>query len=210
MKTLVLTGWTGVEFAQVAAHTLPLLHAYASRHGHDFGCANLTGERVPSWMKVQALHQALQAHDLVAWIDADVVVLDPTADILGEIGDKWQAIVEHETECGTVPNCGVWIVTRHMLPVLEEMWNSGEDVDHPWWEQAALLRRMGYAITPEPAARLDTPTTLYEQTLFLSPTWNHHPRDARRVESPRFAHVTQYADRLDIVRSLSARAASNS
>ena len=207
MKTLVLTGWSGVLHGQMAAHTLPLLHAYAGRHGHAFGCANLSGERVPSWMKVMAMWQALQTHDRVAWIDADVVVVDPSHDVLAELGDGWQAIVEHDTECGTVPNCGVWAVTQAMLPVLADMWNSGEDIDHPWWEQAALLRRMGYEITAEPAAKLDTPTTLYRNTTFLAPTWNHHPRDARRVESPRFAHVTQYADRLATVRAYAAAAA---
>ncbi len=206
MKTLVLTGWSGVLHAQMAAHTLPLLHAYAGRHGHGFGCANLTGERVPSWMKVQALHQALQSHDAVAWIDSDVVVLDPSANIFDDLGDGWQGIVEHETECGTVPNCGVWVVTQAMQPILEDLWNAGGDIDHPWWEQAALLRRMGYHIEDGPRALLDTCTTLYRNTTFLAPTWNHHPRDARRVESPRFAHVTQYADRIATVRAYAAAA----
>jgi hypothetical protein len=206
LKTLVLTGWAGVLHAQMAAHTLPILHAYAERHGHAFGCANLIGERPASWMKVMAMHQALRNHDRMVWIDCDVVVVDPAHDILAELGDGWQGIVEHQTECGTVPNAGVWIVTQAMVPVLEDMWNSGGDVAHPWWEQAALMRRMGYAITAQPAAKLDTPTTLYRNTTFLAPTWNHHPRDARRVDSPRFVHVTQYADRLATVRAYAAAA----
>lgn len=199
MADLVLTGWSGVEFAQIAAHTLPILHRYAKRHGMAFGCANLVGPRPPSWMKVAALRQALETHSVVAWIDADVVVLDAAANIMDEIGDAWHGIVEHETECGNVPNCGVWVVTQAMRPVLADMWDSDEDVEHPWWEQAALLRRMGYRIDAGPRATLDTCTTLYRSTAFLHPTWNHHPRDARRVDAPRFLHVTQYADRLRTV-----------
>lgn len=207
---LILTGWSGVLHAKMAAYTMPLLHAYAARHGHQFGCANLVGERPSSWMKVQAMHMALQSHERVAWIDCDVVVMNGEADVLAEIRDGWQALVEHQTECGTVPNCGVWLVTQAMLPVLEDMWNSGDDIGHPWWEQAALMRRMGYHIDDSgscPRALLDTCTTLYQHTTFLGPTWNHHPADARRVESPALVHVTQYADRIATVRALSAAAA---
>jgi predicted dienelactone hydrolase len=51
-------------------------------------------------MKVKAIMQALQSHDRVAWIDADVVIVDGSASIFDERGSNWQAIVEHETECG--------------------------------------------------------------------------------------------------------------
>lgn len=201
MPDLVLTGWTGLEFAQIAARTLPRIHAYAQRHGAACGCANLAGERPPSWMKVKAMMQGLRTHDRVAWIDADVVILDGEANIFDELGDSWQAIVEHETECGLVPNCGAWVVSRQMLPVLEGIWNAEHCVNHPWWEQAALLEQMGYRVEGV-RSTLDTPTTLYRLTKFLDPTWNHHPADRRRVDAPRFAHVTQYADRLAQVRFL--------
>jgi hypothetical protein len=200
---LILTGWCNTDFAQIAAHTLPVLERYAKRHGHDFACANLFGERPPSWMKVLLLHKALAKYGRVAWIDADVVVVHDDADIMAELpAGKWQAMVEHDTESGTVPNCGVWVMTADMVPVLADAWNSEEDIQHAWWEQAAILRRMGYRVTDKPHASLDTPTTLYERTTFLDATWNHHPRDARRVESPRFVHVTQYDDRVGKVREL--------
>jgi hypothetical protein len=208
MRSLVLTGWCGTEFAKMAAHTLPVLEAYAKRHGHDFACANLFGERPASWMKITHLHKSLQTYDRVAWIDTDVVVMRDDADILAELpAGQWQAMVEHDTECGMVPNCGVWVLSPDMVPVLGEAWNAGHDIHHGWWEQASILRRMGYAVTDSPHASLDKPTTLYERTTFMAATWNHHPRDRRRVESPRFVHVTQYADRLGVVRELCGRAA---
>lgn len=200
MRDLILTGWAGVEFAKIAAHTLPVLHQYASRHGVDFGCANLTGNRAASWMKVAALQKGLEQFDRVAWIDADVVVLDSDHNIFDAIGDGWQALVEHHTESGTVPNCGVWVVTKHMLPVLDEIWNAERHLTHQWWEQASMLEQMGYEVLSGPAARLAAPTDLWNKTTWLGSQWNHHPRDARRVEQPIFLHVTQYEDRLAVVR----------
>lgn len=203
MKTLVLTGWCGTKFAQMAAHTVPRLEAYAHRHGHEFACGNVFGPRPPSWQKVALLRLALERYDVVAWIDADVVVTDGSADLLSQLqGGHWQALVEHDAPCGPVPNCGVWVVTQAMLPVLVSVWDEGGNIDHPWWEQASVMERMGYVITPGPRSRLDTPTMLHAQTTFLSAEWNHHPFDAKRVSDPYLTHVTQYADRLDTIRQL--------
>jgi hypothetical protein len=208
MATLVLTGWSGTPFAKIACHTLPLLEEYALRHGHDFACTNLHGDRPPSWMKVPALVKALTNYDRVAWIDADVVVADPSVDICGELGDDhWQALVEHHTPSGSVPNCGVWVVTSAMAQTLCDLWNEHQNIHHPWWEQSSVIAHMGYVVGPGPTSVLDSPTTLYERTTFLDPTWNHHPHDARRVATPRFIHVTQYADRAGEARRLAQQIA---
>lgn len=208
MADCILTGWSGVEYAKIAAHTLPLIHAYATRHGAACGCANLAGERPPSWMKVQAIRQALERYDRVAWIDADVVIVDDSENICDRLGVNWQAIVEHSTECGLVPNCGVWVLGKPMLPVLEDVWRAERFMNHWWWEQGAVLEQMGYAVTDLPTSVLDKPTTLYRLTTFLASEWNDHPADKRRVPRPRFFHITQYADRLSTVRALCAGARS--
>lgn len=196
MNAVLLTGWAGTTFAKMACWTLPLLEAYAGRHGMRFCCFNLAGSRPPSWMKVLMIHQALQDFDAVAWIDADVVVMDPRESILAQLApNSWQGLVEHDTSSGIVPNCGVWICTQGMLPTLTEIWNEGKHLEHPWWEQAAILERMGYVVTDKPTATLGQASELHARTTFLPATWNHHPHDARRVDSPRFVHVTQYVDR---------------
>lgn len=200
MSDLILTGWAGVEFARIAAHTLPVLSDYAAKHDISMACVNLVGNRPPSWMKVQALYEELDRFDRVAWIDADVVVVNGERNIFDDLGDGWQALVEHHTPSGYVPNCGVWVVTQAMRPVLAEIWNGKRHLDHPWWEQAAMLEQMGYEVLPGPFALLATPTDLWHRTTWLRPEWNHHPHDTRRVDAPRFLHVTQYADRLGAVR----------
>ena len=209
MKTLILTGCVGDEYEAMAEHTVPLMRAYAERHGHDFYKALPVGTRPPSWMKLPLLAGALSEYDRVVWIDIDVVIVSPWHDIVAAMEPgSWQALVEHRTECGHVPNCGVWVVAKPMAYELGWAWGEGTDyVHHPWWEQAAIMRQMGYAVEDGPRGRLDTPTTLYELTTFLGPEWNHHPADERKTNAPNFVHVTQYADRLGTIRDLAARAA---
>jgi hypothetical protein len=209
MRSLILTGWTGDMHTAMAVHTVPLMAAYASRHGHDFRTVTLDGERPASWNKLPALHAALGTYDVVCWLDVDVVIAWPGGDIIDELQpDTCQAVVEHLTECGRVPNCGVWIVTRDMQPTLEQAWIDGSMFpDHPWWEQAAIMRLMGYVVEPGPHGKLDSPTTLYEQTTFLPPVWNHHPGDINKPDRPYFVHVTQYNDRLSLIAKLATIAA---
>jgi hypothetical protein len=156
-------------------------------------------------MKIPRLREALERHDTVAWIDADVVIANARHDLIASAPvDSWQAMVRHHTAaCGAVPNCGVWVLRRQMLPVLDRVWDDVEWLSHPWWEQAAVMRLMGYAISGI-VARLDTPTTLYERTAFLPQAWNDHPHDQQQVASPYFVHVTQYHDRLATVQGLAA------
>lgn len=193
---IILSGWTGTLFAKMACHTLPLIEEYAERHGALFACTNLQGDRPPSWNKVLFLLHALQHAKEVAWIDCDVVIERGHLSIFDEMEEgAWQGVVEHHTECGTVPNCGIWVVRQEMIPVLEEIWNSGENINHPWWEQASVITRMGYEVR-HTNARLLEPTELHQKTTFLRQEWNHHPSDIRKVEKPFFRHITMYEDRV--------------
>lgn len=211
MSDIVMTGWRGTEFARIACHTLPRMDAYAQRHGMECHCVNLaSGSASPSWMKIPNVGAALADHERVLWLDADIVVADGEQNIFDIIeDDAWQAVVEHETECGLVPNCGVWVVTRAMLPWLEFAWERMREAfhEHPWWEQAAVMTMMGYNVTLAggwPHATLSAATELHDRTQFLPARWNDHPADRRRVAAPAFVHVTQYADRLAEVRRLCA------
>jgi hypothetical protein len=208
-----MTGWRGTEFAKIASHTLPLMDAYAQRHGFEAYCVNLADASMPpSWMKVPNIAAALAEHDRVLWLDADVVIKDSSENVFDSVDDDaWQSVVEHETECGLVPNCGVWVVTRQMLPWITFAWERMREsfADHPWWEQGAVMTMMGYRITVTngwPHAVLEKPTELHDRTQFLPAKWNHHPADRRRADNPAFVHVTQYPDRLDAVRRLCAAA----
>ena len=206
MKPLLLTGWTGDAWQAVADVTMPLMKAYAVRHGMDFYWVDLSGPRPPSWQKVIGLLQTLPGRSAVVWVDADVVIEDGRRSILDDVpADADHALVEHHTECGSVPNCGVWVVRPAMLDRLREAWDCNRHITHAWWEQAVMLEQMGYAVDGT-QSRLDSPTTLYERTAFLDAGWNDHPHDKRRAEHVRFRHVTQYTDRLESIRQFAGRA----
>lgn len=198
---LLITGWCGPSFTRIANVTQPLMERYAEKHGMDFLPVNLhSDDAPPSWCKVTRLIAALRrGHQACVWLDADVVVFDSSRSILDDIPkDRGyvQALVEHQTECGLVPNCGVWAVTQAMLQTLELMWASREKLlHHPWWEQASVMLLMGYRVNFMPESVDCTPTELHDRTFFLPPKWNHHPHDERRVDDAAFIHVTQYEDR---------------
>ena len=210
-----MTGWTGEEHGTMAAHTVPLMERYAKRHGAEFACVNLADEVVPpSWMKVPHMGVALGEFDRVLWLDCDVVVLrsdENIFDVPTTPDGAVQSVVEHHTECGHVPNCGVWLVRKPMVPVLQFIWDTrrSDYLHHPWWEQAAMVEQMGYSvyltnnITRSEVVRS---SIIRDNTHFLDPKWNHHPADVNRPDEPNFVHVTMYEDRVDSIRRLCAAA----
>lgn len=213
MKRLVMTGWRGTGHGMMAAHTTPLMEAYAIKHGAGFACINLASPAAPpSWMKVPNLSAALNDYDQVLWIDCDVVIGDSRESIFECVDQEAaQAVVLHETECGVVPNCGVWVLAKPMQPYLQQSWDRGLPTyrEHPWWEQAAIMEFMGYAPRDHhgwPYSEDVGSTPLRDYTTFLDAKWNHHPADRRKVGQPNFWHITQYADRLGEIRRLCALA----
>jgi len=180
MKVIVVTGHTGEGWDAIAAITYPGLAAYCDRHGYDLTRAPLAScseGRPASWGKVPALMAALRHADVAVWIDADAVMY-PVAPPIHEAlkHDAWQAMVVHQTPEGTVPGCGVWVVTRPMVPVLRLAWADYRD--HRWWEQAAMQRLMGFEPDALPVTqRLDT--VVWRHTALLDARWSVLPGDDR-------------------------------
>lgn len=182
---------------------LPSFEAFAYRHGYELVIAEERDEgRPPSWWKVPALKAALEQHDEALWLDADTVILDGAED-LGVPASCWQAMVEHHTGDGAVPNLGVWLVRRPMLAVLEQIWRMTGYVDHGWWEQAAMLELLGY--TGRPVA-LTAPTELHGLTHFLENGWNVHRNDRTLSGRPRIMHATMHPHREAIMKTWAERA----
>jgi hypothetical protein len=135
---------------------------------------------------------ALKDYDEVLWLDSDMVIVDPSED-LDVPADAWQALVEHHTGDGDVPNCGMWLARKPMIPVLQEVWDSVEFLNHGWWEQAAMHKLLGYEGRP---VQHVTETELYQHTHFLDNGWNCHLWDQPPAEHPRILHATMFPDRV--------------
>lgn len=208
-----MTGWTGTEHGMMAANTMPLMHSYASKHGADFSCVNLQASGIPaSWVKVPYVAKALEQFDEVLWLDADIVVMKSQESIFAEVAaDSVLAVVEHHTPCGDVPNFGMFVARRGLADTFNFIWANKREqyLNHPWWEQAAMLEQLGYSVAHTgdcQQSRRISGSPLLDKTTILHPKWNHHPYDSAGVEDPNFVHVTMYADRVGAVRALCGKA----
>lgn len=196
MKALV-TFATGPheELLEIA---MPSFKAFAERHGYEVVTPELDCTRPVSWWKVPSLTACLDAgYSEALWVDADIVIVDSSEDL--EVPeDAWQALVEHHTGDGDVPNCGVWFVREEMRPWLDKLWRMSQHTHSGWWEQEAMLELLGYDLRRP--CRHVADTELYERTHFLDGEWNHHRWDTPGPEHVRFAHASMYEDRAAVMR----------
>jgi hypothetical protein len=203
----IITGACGDGWQPIVDISWPRIKAYAEHVGAEsrFYDLSVSCDREPSWRKLVALADALVAHEEVLWVDADVVVQRRGADIFSALApqEHWQGLICHETSEGSVPNCGVWLVTRPMLPFLVTAALDTEP--HRWWEQRAIHKLIGYDGMP---CRHTVETPLWRRTGWLDERWNAwagSPRAA--LDDAFFFHAAGLGgeDRLATMRNFDAR-----
>lgn len=186
----------------------PSFRRYADVHGYDVDVRREGTDcgRPLSWARVPLVADLLRRYDLVLWIDADAAIVDGSVDIADELGPRdVMGMVRHRTPEGdAIPNGGVWVLRRSRLTALtlRRMWRSTQFTDHKWWENAAVLRLLGY--TTEAPVTLGRPTGLYRRTRFLGLEWNSIPADAS--DAPRIVHFPgrPLDERLALLRAATA------
>jgi hypothetical protein len=179
------------DHAQLLALSRPLMRAYAARHGYAYceQVVQVNHARPHSWLRLPLLSSLLRDFDEVLWLGADVVIVDGTQDIAdGVPAEAWGAMVAHHVDGEDVPNMDVMLLRRPLAPWLREAWNLTQYIQHPWWEQAALMDLMGYDMRARPYV-LTAPTELHRSIHWLGLEWNSH-ESSQRLEHPRFAHAT--------------------
>lgn len=180
---------------------LPAFREYADRHGYELlTCDDIPAWRPVAWFKIAAILEALESHDEVLWLDADIAILDTTTDVADEVpDDAWQALCFHQVPEGEIANTGVWLARRPMIPVLKQAWQMTRYLHHRWWEQAAVCHLLGYDPAVLPVMR-QVETEVYSRTYRLGNEWNSHRDD--EAEHPRFWHATVRGDRVQLMREL--------
>jgi len=164
---------------------------YAAKHDMDFRFDEINPvERPASWYKIPLMKEYLRTYDRVLWIDVDVVIIDGRKNILDDLGEGIHGMVVHNTSEGQIPNMGVWITTPEVVPYLEQAWEQHDLIHHAWWEQAAMLRLMGFKIQSPGVGRIKS-TVLWDKTSVLPNQWNHHPFSP--VDNPYFKHWTPFS-----------------
>ncbi len=128
----------------------PGLEQFAGGNGYELVAIEhrVAPERPASWGKVVLLHQLVQQYDLVLWIDADALFVDPTRDVASEIDPfRFLHLVSHQIGPERIYNCGVMALRGGAVSrrFLERVWNQHDLVYHEWWENAAVLRLLGIA-----------------------------------------------------------------
>lgn len=173
MSRAVISLAIGEEHNQIAELTWPRMRDYAARHGAAWvPYTNVPMcERPCSWRKLVCIAHAFAYFEEVLWLDTDVVLLSAESIFDAAAGSYFQAMVEHKSLEGSLPNCGVWLLRRPMLPYLMKAAMDDAVVHHKWWEQAAIHRLMGYEPVNGVVERTAA-TPLYRHTFLLPERWN--------------------------------------
>ncbi|MCW3028372.1 MAG: hypothetical protein JWN81_1583 [Solirubrobacterales bacterium] len=167
---------------------------YARAHGYELSLHTrvIDPARPAPWSKVKLLQGLAAEHELVLWLDADLVIVDGSTDIASELEERrFLYLVEHQTKEGRIPNSGVMLLRggAQTIAFLEEVYAQEDLINHRWWENAAISRLLGYELDP---ARPGMPTPLLtEHTKFISPRWNSIPDAPAR--QPRIRHYPGYS-----------------
>ncbi|MDA8268762.1 MAG: class I SAM-dependent methyltransferase [Actinomycetota bacterium] len=168
--------------AELLKLALPTFERFAELHGYDvdFGFRPLQHDRPPAWNKVVAIGNLLEEYDTVVWIDSDAVVVDPRRDILSVAGPErsmWMAMHHYGGE--EQPNTGVLVVHRReeARELLAAVWQVTHLIEHPWWEQAAILHLLGYDVSTIGHAKLVSPTRWFDTVGWLGNEWNSISQD---------------------------------
>lgn len=160
------------ELLNIAA---PTFGAYARRHRMD--CVLWSGERLcperpPAWDKLVWISALLPLYEGVLWIDADAIIVDGRPDIRRELSSCSVHIVTHSYNGLHVLNTGVMALRRtaKAQSFLEAIWEQVEFVEHPWWENAAAMKLLGY--DPDKGLEYYGPTEWSPHVGSLSRRWN--------------------------------------
>jgi hypothetical protein len=175
------------------------LYEYARRHHYELvvGVGDAKG-RPPSWGKVPLLQRLLQHHDFVVWIDADAFILDASVDIATIIPTgAFQAFVVAalSPDKGTAPSMGVWALREgdRAQQFLEQVWQQDDLISHRLWEQAAVMRLIGW--TTELPFTKERPSEWDEGTHFLDEEWNMVPQLPIGFAAGRIRHYAGWTNR---------------
>lgn len=148
--------------------------------------------RPAPWSKIVFLRALAERYDLLLWLDADLVIVDRSLDIAGELEEgRFLYLAEHTTAEGRMPNTGVMMLRggTQTIAFLDEVYAQRDLIDHRWWENAAVCRLLGYDLDPVGPG---TPTTLLtDHTKLISPRWNSIRNDPAR--NPYIRHYPGYS-----------------
>jgi hypothetical protein len=153
------------------------------------------------WAKLRLLRSALSTHDLVLWIDADVLVLRDDEDIARHLHPAhFQALaLEHvPAEHRVNPNTGVWLMRScpQAFAFLDAVEAAGQQPG-PWADQGAVLAALGWdrGDASYHWARPGAGSPFLDGTSWLPPGWNQPYLEQREDADCFNSRASSYVDR---------------
>ena len=155
MKIALLT-ISDDSFQAIAKRTFPSMRRYADAFGLEFITASpAQSDRPTSWAKIPRIREVLlSGYDYCICVDADTLFVRFDADIRNELvceKDLWLCWhgpenAEPYVDLAGHYNAGVSIYRncKWSMEFLNTLWSQTDFVDHPWWEQGALLHLLGH------------------------------------------------------------------
>jgi hypothetical protein len=190
-----LVSFANGDPAKTLEVALPTFEAYARRHGYDLltDLPDFYG-RPASWAKVPLLKRLLKKYDFAFWIDADAIIVDGSVDVETVIPKTaFQALVfmpiGYRGEAGVSPCCGVWALRAgdRTQRFLSEIWKQEDLAEHQWWEQAAVMRFLGWRLDGFPVVK-ERFTAWDKGTFALPGEWDVIPKYAGLAPRDRIRH----------------------
>ncbi len=188
--------------------SLPSFQRYAQRWGYAVRAVDLpsdgsgadAGAQTAKWAKVRLLREALADHEMVLWLDADVLLLRDDEDVADHLlpGDfQALALEQVPAEHRVNPNTGVWLLRGSgALDFLDQVERLGPQPG-PWADQGAVLAALGWDRGDESYAwaRPGRGSPYQTRTSWLPPGWNQPYVDGRAAEDCFNSSAVSYADR---------------
>lgn len=176
------------ELLAIAGETY---RAFADRHGYELDLRTelLDSSRPASWSKVLLIQELLAKFDTVLWVDADAAFVNIDRDIADDVGARYLGMSVHHYDGQAIPNAAIMLLRRSRMTTrfLAEVWNAVKWIDHPWWENAAILELMGHEVGDGPGpVVMKSPTPYYRKAALLGNEWNSILVD--EAEQPRIRH----------------------
>lgn len=174
---VALLTFATLEYSELLKLSGPLMKEYAKHWNFDFFELNrsLDSDRPISWSKLIAIQQLLEDYTFVIYLDADVMILNFDRNILDLMNGK-QDFAWRVTNINgkPSPNAGVMIFRSSplTLSMIDLAYAQSDLIFDGWWEQAALIRVLGYA-DPRQSPMSEKPRRLIELHECLLPAnWN--------------------------------------
>ncbi|HEX7189565.1 MAG TPA: hypothetical protein VF423_15200 [Actinomycetes bacterium] len=207
-RRLILTAAGPTMHAVLHDLSLPSFQRYAQRWGYAVRAVDLPSDgsgadaaaQTAKWAKVRLLREALAGHEMVLWLDADVLLLRDDEDVADHLlpGDfQALALEQVPAEHRVNPNTGVWLLRGpSAVDFLDQVERLGPQPG-PWADQGAVLAALGWDRGDESYAwaRPGRGSPYLTRTSWLPPGWNQPYVDGRATEDCFNSSAVSYADR---------------